>query len=165
MAVVDWSQLPLELLMRIIENHLKNVKEFIMLSRVCHSWRDAAYGCDISKLRNTWSCQMPWLMLTDGSFGNNVYCHPRAYMPYSYNDGFYCDWFRDYDDDNGYVIMLDHDETINNVVGDTSHLKELIYRDSEQKQDSKNDWLTLSIKKTCNYGRRVLDLRWNRREV
>ncbi|XP_021761809.1 uncharacterized protein LOC110726646 [Chenopodium quinoa] len=72
-AVVDYSKLLDELLIRIVENHIVSVIDFINFSCVCHSWRRAANACDIAKLRTKWPRhQMPWLMLTDGIDGPEV---------------------------------------------------------------------------------------------
>lgn len=62
----QWAGLDENLLIRIIENHLLSVVDFLAFSSVCASWRRATLGCDRVKLEQSWARQMPWLMLTDG---------------------------------------------------------------------------------------------------
>ncbi|KAL2928467.1 hypothetical protein RDABS01_023221 [Bienertia sinuspersici] len=64
---VDWAELQEELLIRIIENHLVSMEDYLAFSGVCSSWHNATLCCSLAKLKQNWARQMPWLMLTDGN--------------------------------------------------------------------------------------------------
>ncbi|XP_074293732.1 uncharacterized protein LOC141620875 [Silene latifolia] len=124
MITVNWSQLHVDLLIRIVENHLLAVDDFIVFSSVCHTWNHAARACNKLHLRKNWLRQMPWLMLTDGnddevysdtgSYGEHMHDYPSDDDSYytssgSDDDSYYTSSGEDEDQPDEYDLLVDDD--------------------------------------------------------
>ncbi|XP_056695937.1 uncharacterized protein [Spinacia oleracea] len=92
---VNWAELQVDLLVKIVGNHLHSAVDMVAFSGVCPSWRNAS---NLANVKQKWACQMPWLMLTDGNLE----------LTADYED----EPIDDDDDDETIESIQDDDETI-----------------------------------------------------